>query len=121
MEQDIDVLTRRAFLRTSLLGAALSWTIPVFLERTFMTLNAQAANSSLQTPTGRDHPILVVLQLAGGNDGLNTIIPFQDDLYYKARPTLAVPKGQVLSIDGLIGFNPSLAPLKNVYDGGNLA
>jgi uncharacterized protein (DUF1501 family) len=121
MTHDLDLVTRRAFLRTSLLGAALSWTIPVFLERTFMTLNAQAADSSLQTATGKDHPILVVLQLAGGNDGLNTIIPFQDDLYYQSRPTLAVPKAQVLSIDGLIGFNPSLAPLKNLYDGGNLA
>src|ERR1700693_2063002 len=121
MECYLDLVTRRAFLRTSLLGAALSWTIPVFLERTFMTLNAQAADSSLQTANGKDHPILVVLQLAGGNDGLNTIIPFQDDLYYQSRPTLAVPKEQVLSIDGLIGFNPSLAPLKNLYDGGNLA
>jgi uncharacterized protein (DUF1501 family) len=40
--------------------------------------------------TGRDHPILIVLQLAGGNDGLNTIVPFEDDLYFKARPTLAI-------------------------------
>src|ERR1700719_1757993 len=48
MECHLDLLTRRAFLRTSLLGAALSWTIPVFLERTFMTLNAQAADSSIQ-------------------------------------------------------------------------
>ena len=61
MEQDIDVLTRRAFLRTSLLGAALSWTIPVFLERTFITLNAQAADSSIQAITGKDHPIRLYL------------------------------------------------------------
>ena len=121
MERNLDLLTRRAFLHTSLLGAALSWTIPVFLERTFLTLNAQAADSSLQTLTGKDHPILVVLQLAGGNDGLNTIIPLEDDLYFKARPTLAVPKNQVLPLDGLVGLNPSLAPLKNLYDGGNLA
>ncbi len=121
MEQDIDVLTRRAFLRTSLLGAALSWTIPVFLERTFITLNAQAADSSIQTMTGKDHPILVVLQLAGGNDGLNTIIPFEDDLYFMARPTLGIPKGQVVALDHLVGLHPSLAPLKGLYDNGNLA
>src|ERR1700726_1761546 len=121
MKNDLDLLTRRAFLRTSLLGAALSWTIPVFLERTFMTLNAQAADSSRQTATGKDHPILVVLQLAGGNDGLNTVIPFGDDLYYKERPKLAVPKEQVLSLDGLVGLHPNLAPLKNLYDSGNLA
>jgi uncharacterized protein (DUF1501 family) len=116
-----DLLTRRAFLRTSVLGAALSWTIPVFLERTFMTLNAQAVDSAIQTMTGKDHPILVVLQLAGGNDGLNTIIPFEDDLYFKARPTLALPKQQILPLDTLIGLNPSLAPLKGLYDSGNLA
>jgi uncharacterized protein (DUF1501 family) len=121
MEHDLDLLTRRAFLRTSLLGAALSWTIPVFLERTFLTLHAQAADSSIQTMTGKDHPILVVLQLAGGNDGLNTIIPLEDDLYFKARPTLATPKEQVLALDGLVGLNPSLAPLKSLYDDGNLA
>src|ERR1700719_3828221 len=121
MERNLDLLTRRAFLRTSLLGAALSWTIPVFLERTFLTLNAQAADSSLQTLTGKDHPILVVLQLAGGNDGLNTIIPLEDDLYFKARPTLAVPRNQVLPLEGLVGLNPSLAPLKSLYEGGNLA
>ena len=121
MEQDIDVLTRRAFLRTSLLGAALSWTIPVFLERTFITLNAQAADSSIQAITGKDHPILVVLQLAGGNDGLNTIIPFEDDLYFRARPTLGIPKGQVVALDNFVGLNPSLAPLKGLYDNGNLA
>src|SRR5215469_1887020 len=121
MKEDLEVLTRRAFLRTSILGAALSWTIPVFVQRTFMTLNTQAADSSLQTMTGKDHPILVVLQLAGGNDGLNTVIPFEDDLYFKARPTLGIPKGQVLSLDQVVGLNPALAPLKGLYDSGNLA
>jgi uncharacterized protein (DUF1501 family) len=121
MRQDLEVLTRRAFLRTSILGTALSWTIPVFVERTFLTLNTQAADSSIQTMTGKDHPILVVLQLAGGNDGLNTVIPFEDDLYFKARPTLGIPKSQVLALDHLVGLNPALAPLKGLYDGGNLA
>jgi uncharacterized protein (DUF1501 family) len=121
MEHHLDLLTRRVFLRTSLLGAALSWTIPVFLERTLLTLHAQAADSSIQAMTGKDHPILVVLQLAGGNDGLNTIIPLEDDLYFKARPTLATPKEQVLALDGLVGLNPNLAPLKSLYDDGNLA
>jgi uncharacterized protein (DUF1501 family) len=121
MKEDIDVLTRRSFLRTSILGAALTWTIPVFLERTFLTLNAQAADSSLQPMTGKDHPILVVLQLAGGNDGLNTLIPFEDDLYYQARPKIRIAKEEVLRLNNLIGFNPSLAPLKSLYDQGHLA
>jgi uncharacterized protein (DUF1501 family) len=121
MQEDIDVLTRRSFLRTSILGAALSWTIPVFLERTFLTLNAQAADASLQPMTGKDHPILVVLQLAGGNDGLNTLVPFEDDLYYQARPKIRITKEEVLRLNNLIGFNPSLAPLKSLYDQGHLA
>ncbi len=67
MSQEPDVVTRRDFLRTSVLGAALSWTVPLFIERTFSALDAAAAESSLPVATGKDHPILVVLQLAGGN------------------------------------------------------
>jgi uncharacterized protein (DUF1501 family) len=113
--------TRRDFLRTSVLGAALSWTVPVFIERTFLTLNAEAADSALQTKTGRDNPILVVIQLAGGNDGLNALVPFADDAYYRARPTIHIPREKVLNIDGAIGLNPVLAPLKSLFDAGHLS
>ena len=65
--------TRRSFLRTSVLGAAASWTLPAFIDRTFFALNAQAENSATQIVTGKDGPILVVLQQAGGNDGLNML------------------------------------------------
>ncbi len=121
MSQEPDLLTRRHFLRTSILGAALSWTVPVFVERTFSLLNAEAAESTTQIATGKDHPILVVLQLAGGNDGLNALVPFADDLYYKARPTINIPRDKVLSLDGYVGFNPRMAPLKNLFDQGKLA
>ena len=108
MSQEPDLLTRRHFLRTSVLGAALSWTVPVFVERTFSLLNAEAAESTTQIATGKDHPILVLLQLAGGNDGLNAIVPFADDLYYRARPTINIAHDQVLSLDGHVGFNPRM-------------
>lgn len=113
--------TRRAFLRTSMLGAAAAWTVPVFLENTFLSLDAAAADAAIQTPTGRDSSILVVLQMAGGNDGLNTVVPFHDDTYYKARRTLAIPANRVLKIDDHIGLNPKLGGLKELYDAGNLA
>jgi uncharacterized protein (DUF1501 family) len=121
MSQEPDVVTRRDFLRTSVLGAALSWTVPVFIERTFSVLNAEAAESSLQMATGKDHPILVVLQLAGGNDGLNAVVPYVDDAYYRARPTIGIAKDKVIDLNGHIGFNPALAPFKALYDEGHLA
>ena len=83
--------TRRRFLRTSFLGAAASWTLPVFLEKTFFTLDAMAADSLTQAVTGKDGTILVVLQMAGGNDGLSMVVPFADDAYHRARPKLALP------------------------------
>src|SRR5476649_2839096 len=82
--------TRRDFLRTSMLGAAAAWTLPVFLEKTFLTMDAMAADAVIQTATGKDHPILVVLQMAGGNDGLNTVVPYADEAYYSARPVIGI-------------------------------
>tara|TARA_B100000029_G_scaffold317003_1_gene309465 strand:+ start:8818 stop:9945 length:1128 start_codon:yes stop_codon:yes gene_type:complete len=64
---------------------------------------------------------LVVVQLSGGNDALNTIIPYGDELYYDNRPFVNVPQDKVLPIDNYIGFNPSMAPLKNLYENGNVA
>ena len=121
MSQEPDLLTRRHFLRTSILGAALSWTVPIFVERTFSLLNAEAADSATQIATGKDHPILVVLQLAGGNDGLNAVVPFGDDVYYGARPTINIPKDKVLNLDSYVGLNPRMAPVKELFDQGKLA
>ena len=103
------------------MGAALSWTVPVFIQQTCMVMHAQALDSAVQGGTGRDHPILVVIQLAGGNDGLNTIIPFEDDLYFKARPTIGIPKNQVKPLEKGIGLHPSLGSVKALYESGNLA
>lgn len=113
--------TRREFLRTSLLGVAATWTLPVFLEKTFFALDAMAANVLTQTATGKDGTILVVLQLAGGNDGLNTVVPYADDAYHRARPRLALPNEQILTIDHHVGLNPKLAGLKSLYEEGHLA
>ncbi|HEY1583695.1 MAG TPA: hypothetical protein VGF73_11415, partial [Chthoniobacterales bacterium] len=113
--------TRRRFLRTSLLGAAASWTLPVFLEKTFFTLDALAADSLTQVATGKDGPILVVLQMAGGNDGLNMVVPFADDAYHRARPQLALSPDKILRLDSYAGLNPKLLGLKSLYDEGHLA
>jgi uncharacterized protein (DUF1501 family) len=113
--------TRRQFLRTSALGAAATWTVPVFLEKTFFALDAMAAGAVTQTATGKDNTILVVLQLAGGNDGLNTVVPFADDAYHRARPKLAFAPDKILKLDSYTGLNGKLAGLKALHDDGHLA
>ena len=78
---ELSLKTRRTFLRHSVLGGALTWTVPAFLSHTFDALQTQAAAQS-QPATGKDDTILVVLQLAGGNDGLNTVVPVANDFYH---------------------------------------
>src|SRR5450432_3801863 len=113
--------TRRRVVRTSFLGAAASWTLPVFLERTFFALDAMAADSLTQTVTGRDGTILVMLQMAGGNDGLSMVVPYLDDAYHRARPKLALPADKILRLDSYAGLNPKLIGLKSLFDDGHLA
>ena len=115
--------TRREFLRTGLLGSSLCWTVPTFLQNTMLSLHAAADGQIVQGVTGKDGNILVVLQLAGGNDGLNTIIPVGDDDYRRARPTLGLRDDQVLKLGQRekVGFHPALAGLAKVYEKGTLA
>ena len=72
------------------------------------------------TATKKD-PVLVVLQLSGGNDALNTLVPHGDPLYYDNRPSVRVPEGQALDLDGYVGLNPNMAPLQRLYDAGKVA
>lgn len=72
-------------------------------------------------PTNTKPPTLVVLQLTGGNDALNTVIPYADPLYWDHRPTLRVQEEDILHLDDRFGFNPQMAPLKPFWDAGKLA
>jgi uncharacterized protein (DUF1501 family) len=72
------------------------------------------------TATKKD-PILVVIQLTGGNDYLNTLIPYSDPLYYDNRPNVGIPQDQVLPLDERFGFNPALSPIKDLYGQGRVA
>ncbi|MBB5353291.1 uncharacterized protein (DUF1501 family) [Haloferula luteola] len=113
--------TRRDFLRSTLLGASASWTVPMFVERTFADLHARSKDLAIQGVTGKDDTILVVLQLAGGNDGLNTVVPFQDDAYYRARPKIAKAEKEVIRLADGMGLNASMPFLGSLYDEGGLA
>jgi len=121
MKPEFNLRTRREFLRSTILGSALATTVPAFLANTFSALHADAADSATQAVTGRDSTILVVLQMAGGNDGLNTVVPFANDYYHQARPKIGLQSADVLKLSDEIGFHPSLAGFKSLYDSGNLA
>lgn len=101
-------MKRRDFIKQSTLASSLFF-VPSFVK---------AFENVATTKLG--YKKLVIIQLAGGNDGLNTIIPYTNDLYYKNRPSLAISKENVLKVTDEIGFHKNLAPLKNLYDQGNL-
>jgi uncharacterized protein (DUF1501 family) len=106
------MLTRRQMLRRTFGGAslvALGSTVPGFIAA-----SAKAAEA------GKDK-VLVVLELGGGNDGLNTVIPYADDLYHKARPTLRFQKKDIVRVDDAIGLHPALQPLGRLLEKGELA
>jgi uncharacterized protein (DUF1501 family) len=79
---------------------------------------AQATRSIATNPTGK---ILVVFEWFGGNDGLNTIVPYGDPLYYRHRPTIGIKEADLLRIDAQFGWHKSLQGLKNLYDDGKVA
>ena len=127
---------RRVFLKRGAVLVAAGLGVPTFLAETARVLGhgpspiAAAAGLRLRPgglfarPRPQTDParhILVVVQLAGGNDGLNTLIPHGDPLYYQARPTLAIPPDQVQPLDGYVGLSPFLKQLKARYDAGQVA
>ncbi|MBC5824448.1 MAG: DUF1501 domain-containing protein [Candidatus Eremiobacteraeota bacterium] len=77
---------------------------------------AARAAGNVSVPGSSAGRSLVVINLQGGNDGLNAVVPYGDPDYYRARPTIGIPVGEVLKLDGDIGLNPKLAGLKALYD-----
>lgn len=102
-------MKRRDFLKQSSLASSL------FFVPNFVKAFEKVAKESL------GYRKLVIIQLSGGNDGLNTIIPYTNDIYYKKRPGISVPKNELIKVTDELGFHQSLAPLKNLYDQGYLS
>jgi uncharacterized protein (DUF1501 family) len=99
--------TRREFLtHSTLLGFGA--TVPTFLGQSAL------ATATADKPGAKD-TVLVVVQLTGGNDGLNTVIPFQDEHYRKLRPNIAIPKDQVKKITAELGLHPAMGELAKLY------
>ena len=71
--------------------------------------------------TSQKPPVVVVLQLTGGNDYFNTVVPYNDPNYYDSRPTLQISQDKTLKIDDKLGFHPAMGPMKEIYDSGDMA
>jgi len=106
------MLNRRNFLVASggVLGVGIQAAVPSYLA---------AAGLSQEGVTGET--ILVAIQMAGGNDGLNTVVPYRDDHYHRQRPTLALKETEVIRLQDDLGFHPALKPLMPVWEDGYLA
>lgn len=102
------LIKRKEFIQVGSLATA-SLMLPKFLK---------AFEAKDMVPPG--NKVAVILQLSGGNDGLNTVIPVRNDLYYKARPRLGIEKTKALLLTDEVGLHPSLAALKEFYDDGSL-
>ncbi|MCS6884190.1 MAG: DUF1501 domain-containing protein [Acidobacteriota bacterium] len=94
-----------------------------FLKATISALSLPLAMKHLPESVLGQTPdrILVVVEMMGGNDGLNTCVPYTDKLYYEYRPSLAIPEAQLLKISDRIGLHPALAKFKERFDKGNVA
>jgi uncharacterized protein (DUF1501 family) len=113
-------LSRRAMIKDGLLVVSAGMIMPAIFSRGVASARAQSLEGSHIALAGSDRTLIVV-QMAGGNDGLNTVVPFTDPLYHQMRPTLAIPDAKMLPLDTRLGLHPNLAPLKNLWDAGHLA
>jgi uncharacterized protein (DUF1501 family) len=100
-------MNRRNFIQTTGLASA-SLMLPKFLK-------AQEKNAAINSDK-----ILVIVQLTGGNDGLNTVVPFENDLYYNARPNIAIQKKEALKLTNQLGLNPAMIGFRNLFDEGKM-
>jgi uncharacterized protein (DUF1501 family) len=108
-------MKRFHFLLGSCAGLSIAANAGTFFARAL-------ANPALpNVAPGSENRVLVVVNLQGGNDGLNTVVPHAAAAYYRYRPTIGVAPNDVLHIDGAVGLNPALAPLKALYDRGLVA
>ncbi|TCI92302.1 DUF1501 domain-containing protein [Tenacibaculum sp. M341] len=103
-------MKRRNFIKRTSLATGGMFLAPQFLKA--------LETNSIKGFNGKK---LIIIQLKGGNDGLNTVVSFRNDLYYQNRQQIAISKNELLNLNDEVGFHPSLKPLKNLYDKGYLS
>ncbi|MGN6725605.1 MAG: DUF1501 domain-containing protein [Tepidisphaeraceae bacterium] len=113
--------TRRVFLQRGLTLVSAAVTVPTFLDSTVWALNNPLDMKRTQDESGTDGRILVVVQMSGGNDGLNTVIPYADDAYHRARPTIGKNANDVLKLNDYVALDTNCGPLKALYDAGMMS
>jgi len=118
-DRELIAFTRREFLFTGLTLASAAVAVPSFIQRSALGMQPSAGLSSI--PGVPEEHVLVVIQLSGGNDGLNTVVPFRDDAYYRSRPVIGIKPDQVLKLgNNDVGLHPALAGFKDLYDDGTM-
>ena len=111
-EADHSTWTRRSFLELAGLGG-----IATGVMAAGIPMNVFGQHAFFQSPSVLDNDrVVVIIRLNGGNDGLNTVIPFNDDLYYQKRPNIAIAKNDTLSVSGDYGFHPVMTGFKDLWD-----
>ncbi|HEV2581193.1 MAG TPA: hypothetical protein VGT44_10115, partial [Ktedonobacteraceae bacterium] len=113
-------LSRRAMIKDGMLVVSAGMVMPSIFSRGVASAMAQSLDGSHLAQASTNN-ILIVVQMAGGNDGLNTVVPYTDPMYLKMRPTIGVQQSKVLALDNRLGLHPNLAPLKKLWDSGHLA
>ena len=98
-------MKRREFLKNSVLASG-AFLIPAFLKPLGGIAHEQISGFKN----------LVIVQLSGGNDGLNTIVPFGNDIYYQKRTSIAINQTDIIKLNDMQGLNPNLSALKEIYD-----
>ena len=108
--------SRRDFLRKGLYGVGVTAGLPLLMSRTTEALTAEALlGTSMEANPER---ILVVVELSGGNDGLNTVVPFGNDEYYRARPNIGIRESDAIKIEDGFGLHPSMVGFERLYKDG---
>ena len=113
-------IPRRSFLRTAAGGGLAVATLPTLVDSFSVQALAGGDPRLYQLLEDQDR-VLVLIQMAGGNDGLNTVIPHTDPLYYERRPTIAIAKNKTLRINDTLGWHPAMTGFRALYDEGKLA